>query len=271
MARARSRPRVSPCLGRVRPTPRTTSQVFRCDLTWLTSARPASSARVPGHLRRPPRRRLLHPGCALHRRRRRAARRVVRRAAHAGGVAVPPAASRRDRRLGRDRRGRRAQDRRGRTTGVGVHLPQPARLRHRRRLRPARTGARAGPQPARDQARRLLAAADPAHVPHRRAPRRHVVPRGHDRRVRPPRLGTRRPRPRLVLLGQHRGARRRRAGLRHPRARADRADGRRGLRRAGAPLRRPRARRARPSRCTPPTRADARPSGTRNSLDVKTT
>ena len=112
-------------------------------------------------------------------------------------------------RLDRHRRRGRAQDagRRARRP-VGVHLPQPRRLRDRRRLRPALAGAAAGTQPARDQAGRVLAAADPAYVPHRRAAGRHVVHRGLDRRVRPPRLGSGRPRPRLVLLRQHRGAHR---------------------------------------------------------------
>ena len=118
-----------------------------------------------------------------------------------------------------------------------LHLPQPPRLPPRRRLRPARPGPPAGPRAARDQARRLLAAADPAYLPQRRAAGRHGVHRGHDQRVRPARLGPGRPRPRLVLLRQHRGARRGRAALRHQRGRADRADGQPGVRRAGAPLR----------------------------------
>ena len=63
--------------------------------------------------------------------------------------------------------------------------------------------------------------------------------RGLDRRVRPSRLGSRRARPRLVLLGQHRGARRRRARLPVQRHRADRADGAGGVRRAGRPVRGP--------------------------------
>ena len=65
------------------------------------------------------------------------------------------------------------------------------RLRARRRLRPARTGVAAGPAPARDQAGRVLAAADPPYLPHHRAAGRHVVHGGHDRRVRPPGLGSR--------------------------------------------------------------------------------
>ena len=132
--------------------------------------------------------------------------------------------------------GRRPQDQGRRRR---VHLPQPARLPRRRRVRaaPAR-GAQRSPA-ARGQARRLLAAADPPVVPHRRAPRRHLLPRGDDRRVRPPRLGPGRPRPRLVLLLEHRGARRRRAGLPQQPGRAHRPDGRGGLRRARAALRGP--------------------------------
>ena len=128
--------------------------------------------------------------------------------------------------LGRQGRGRRAQDpvARGRRA-ARLRLPQPRGLPDRRRVRAARTGAGAGPQPARDQARRVLAAPDPAALPRGRAAGRVVVHRGHDHRVRPPRLGPRRPRPGLVLLGQHRGPRGGRAGLRHQRARAGRADG----------------------------------------------
>ena len=125
--------------------------------------------------------------------------------------------------LDRGRRGRRAQDaHHRRRRPAGVRVPQPHRLRARGGLRPARTGVRAREEPRRDQAGRVLAAADPAYVPHRRAPGRHVVHGGLDRRVRPSRLGTGRPRPRLVLLRQHRGARRHRGRLRHPRGRADR-------------------------------------------------
>ena len=50
---------------------------------------------------------------------------------------------------------------------------------HRRRLRAARAGPGAGPQPARDQAGRVLAAADPAHLPRGRAAGRVDVHRGH--------------------------------------------------------------------------------------------
>ena len=48
--------------------------VYRCDLTWLTSSLDVHlRARLPGHPRRPARRRLLHPGRPLHRRGRREA------------------------------------------------------------------------------------------------------------------------------------------------------------------------------------------------------
>jgi hypothetical protein len=60
---------------------------------------------------------------------------------------------------------------------------------------PARTGLRDREEPGRDQAGRVLAAADPPYLPQRGAPGRHVVHRGHDQRVRPARLGSRRPRP----------------------------------------------------------------------------
>ena len=60
----------------------------------------------------------------------------------------------------------------------------------------------------RDQARRLLAVADPPAIPGGRAQRRHQLHRGHDHRVRAPRLGCRWTRLRLVLLVQSRGPRR---------------------------------------------------------------
>ena len=78
---------------------------------------------------------------------------------------------------------------------------------------------------------------DPTYLPRRRAARRHGVHRGHHRGVRPPRLGPGRPRPGLVLHRQPRRPRRPGAALRHQRARAHRADGQAGLRRAGRPLR----------------------------------
>src|SRR5699024_7349900 len=80
-------------------------------------------------------------------------------------------------------------------------------------------------------------AADPPHLPRRRAARRHRVPRGEHRRVRPARVGPRRPRPRLVLLRQPGRARGCRAGLPERARRAHRAHGRGGLRRAGPSLR----------------------------------
>ena len=165
---------------------------------------------LPGHLQGRPRRRLLHARRALRRQGRREAGGGVRRPARRGPVAVPPRAGkvRKSDWIETDDEG----ERKTRTIEVDG---QSACIFHNRpdfhagrRLRPARAGAAAGPQPARDQARRVLAAADPAHVPRRRAPGRHDVHRGLDRRVRPARLGPRRPRPRLVLLGQHRGARR---------------------------------------------------------------
>ena len=218
--------------------------------------------RLQGHLRRPARRRLLHPRGALHRRRRRAARAGRRGRARRGRVAAAPGPGHERRQgplapQGLDREGGRgAQDQGGRRR---VHLPQPPRLPGGRRVRaaPARRAHR--PAAARGQARRLLAAADPPVLPHRRAPRRHLLPRGHHRRVRPPRLGPRRPRPRLVLLVEHRGARRRRAGLPQQPGRAHRAHGRGGLRRARAALRgAPRHRQARPLGRGPPADPPAR-------------
>ena len=118
-----------------------------------------------------------------------------------------------------------------------------------------------------DQAGRVLAAADPAHVPPRRAPGRHRVPRDLDRRVRPPRLGAGRPRPRLVLHRQHRGARRQRPGLPLQPRRARRADGRGGLRRAGRATAKPGSP---PATSQRPTRPPSKPAPSPQSPPRKT-
>ena len=139
---------------------------------------------LPGHLRRRTRRRLLHAGRALRRQGRRVAGRGVRRPADARRLAVPPRAGGEEVRLGRDRRRRRAQDAGGASTTASrrassTTAPTSPRGRRRRcRLRAARPRAAAGPQPAGDQARRVLAAADPSPVPHRRAAGRDVLHRG---------------------------------------------------------------------------------------------
>ena len=192
------------------PDPADETQVFRCDLTWLTSQldvhlRPG----LPGHLRRPARRRLLHARRALLRQgRREAGRGSSSKQLDPGALAVP-------------RRGHRARTPGSRPTTTATARPPCTRAPASSSTGPASRAARAArctasrcaPDEhfARDQARRLLAAADPAHLPRRRAARRHGVHRGHHRGVRPPRLGPRRPRPRLVLLRQHRGARRARS------------------------------------------------------------
>ena len=197
------------------------SQVFRCDLTWLTSNYTCIFGQgCPGIYKESPDTGCCTLGAHFSDKDDQQAGRGVRRPARRGHVAVPAGPVEGPQvRLDRARRGGRGEDphRRGRRP-ERVRLPQPHRLPPRRRLRPARAGAPAGPRAARDQARRLLAAADPAYVPQRGAAGRHVVHRGHDQRVRPPRLGPGRPRPRLVLLRQHRGARRGRAALRHQRA-----------------------------------------------------
>ena len=202
-------PSTSPAPGSSSPTPPNAGQRFRCDLTWLTSSLDVHLRhRLQGHLRRPPRRRLLHPGRALHRR--------GRREAGAG------------RRRAELRRGRVAAPRRGTRQG-------PAGSRPRRRTAPARPGSSTAPAssstgPASPAARAARCTSTP--LRHRAARRYETkpdvcwqlpirrtyarrrpddtsLPRGDDRRVRPPRLGPGRPRPRLVLLRQHRGARRR--------------------------------------------------------------
>ena len=145
-------------------------QVFRCDLTWLTSRYTCIFGQgCHGIYADSP-----DTGCCTlgaHFADKDDEKRVadVRRPAHAGALAVPPRPGEVQRkRLGRERRRRRAQDPAVESTAARLHLPQPPRLR---RPAPAArcTGWRcaAGPQPARDQARRVLAAADPAHVPRR--------------------------------------------------------------------------------------------------------
>ena len=138
--------------------------------------------------------------------------------------------------LDRDRRRGRAQDpgRRRR-----VHLPQLPRLPRRLRLRAAPLALQRGRALRRDQAGRVLAAADPSYVPRRRAHDGTSYPEVTHRRVRPPRLGSGRPRLRLVLHREHRGPRRRRAGLPLQRDRADHADGTGGVRRARGRVRGP--------------------------------
>ena len=196
--------------------------------------------RVPGHLRRPTGRRLLHARGALRRRRGRVAGRGRGLQAHRRAVAA--ARRRSPRRLGGD--GGRHRPARGHRPVPqdpgprrGLRVPQPAGLRRWRGVCPAqaRPGHRAPPH--RHQARRVLAAAAAAPVPERDAHRRHHLPRGEHRRVRARRLGSWRAGPGLVLLLQHRGARRDRAGLPDQRRRAARADGRRGVRRPGRVVR----------------------------------
>ena len=185
--------------------PADADQVFRCDLTWLTSRWTCIfGSGCQGIVAGRPGRRLLHPRRALLRQGRREA--DVKRFAKEltpDDVAVP-----RHQEAGREGRGRRAQDPRRRRR---LRLPQP------RRASPAAPGcalhglrAAHRPAPARDQAGRLLAAADPADLragrPGPTAPRSSSSTIGeYDRRG----WGAGRPRPRLVLLGQHRGARRR--------------------------------------------------------------
>ena len=169
LTRARGRPRLPAARGSSSPTPPTPTSVFRCDLTWLTSSLDLHlRQRLPGHLRRPPRRRLLHARRALLRQgRREAGAGSGRRALARGpGSTTPTAPSK----LGwtEDEDGARKTrvvdgaciflNRPGFAGGAGCAL-------HALALRTARHAAR-------DQAGRLLAAADPPDVPHGRAARR---------------------------------------------------------------------------------------------------
>ena len=189
------------------------AQVFRCDLTWLTSRYQCIFGQgCQGIYRESP-----DTGCCTlgaHFSDAADQRRVAAYVDQLDDTAVAAAARPRAgpaQRTGSTRTRTGAEDPRGRgwtasppassTTAADFALGAGCAL-HALALRQGR-------QPAGDQAGRVLAAADPAQLPHRGASRRHGVHRGHHRRVRPPRLGTRRARPRLVLLGQHRGARRR--------------------------------------------------------------
>ena len=162
---------------------------------------------LPGHLQGAPRRRLLHPRRALLRLRRREAGGRLRRAADPRRLAVPAdrAAKRWVETDDDGERKTRVHDgaciflnRPGFAGGAGCALHGLA-LRERRALR-------------RDQARRVLAAADPADLPRRSScpttpATRRSPSREYDRRG----WGAGRSRPRLVLLREHRGPRRRRA------------------------------------------------------------
>ena len=137
---ARDLPRRDPRLGRVRRPrrrrrARSPTQVFRVDLTWLTSSWTCIFGRgCHGIYADRPARRLLHPRRALRRRRRREAGARARQEA----AAPTPGSARRGpqegRRLDRGRPGRRSQDPGG---GRRLHLPQRPRL-HRLRGRRAR-------------------------------------------------------------------------------------------------------------------------------------
>ena len=144
---------------------------------------------LPRHLRRAARRRLLHARRALLRQGRREAHPEVR-----ASSSTPETWQFHDAGTARKNAWIETDDEGDRKTavheGACIFLNRPG-LRRRRGLRPARARAAQRHAAARDQARRLLAAADPSHLPRRRAARRHGVHRGHDRRVRPPRLGRR--------------------------------------------------------------------------------
>ena len=243
-------------------------QVFRCDLTWLTSRTSASSARAARASTPARRTRLLHARRALLRQGRREAGGVVRRQARPTTWQHRPqkAKVRRGDWIETDEDG----ERKTRTVDVDG---QSACIFHNRTDFAAGAGCALHALALREGQHPLETKPDVCwQLPirrtyrDRRAAGRDDVLRGHDRGVRPPRLGPGRARPRLVLLGQHRGPRRARAALRDQRAGARRADGPGGVRRAGARTARRTSRPAPRSRCTPPTRADDVADGI---LDVK--
>jgi len=196
--------------------------------------------RLRGRGRGARRRRVLQPRCLLRRRGRPGPGRGVRRPAQGQALAVRldrPVRRRLGVRRARGGAGPAHPDRRRR-----LRLPQPAGLLRRRRLRAARPGRADRAAPARDQARRLLAAAGAAHPGVGRAARRGRGPGHLDRGVRPPRLGPGRSRPALVvhlLAGRARG---RRTALPVLRSRAGRPARPAGVRRAGPAVHRPRRR-----------------------------
>ena len=114
-----------------------------------------------------------------------------------------------------------------------LHLFESARLCRRYRLRAAQQGAQDRCRAVDDEARRVLAVADPARPGVGDAARRHRDPEDLDHRVRPTRLGRGRRRSALVLHGRSERARRIQAGMAVLRARAHGTARREGLRRAG--------------------------------------
>ena len=149
--------------------PADSEQRFRCDLTWLTSSWTCIFGNgCPGiYADRP------DDGCCTlgaHFTDKDDVKRVKAavRGARRGRVAAPPG---QHRAVGLDReRGRRPEDQGRRRR---LHLPQPPRLPRRRRLRPAPARGPHRQGAAQRQAGRVLAAADPAHLPPRRDARRH--------------------------------------------------------------------------------------------------
>ena len=142
-AGARGRPGVPPCLDRVRgPRRRRPGVPLRPHLAHVELDLHLRRG-LPGHLRHRARGRLLHARRALLRRGRRGPGQGVGRPARRHRLAPPrPGAGQArpgpSQGLGRDRRRGRAQDPRRRRR---LHLPQPARLGCRLRLRPARPRA----------------------------------------------------------------------------------------------------------------------------------
>ncbi len=169
--------RLRPRLGSRCPTRPTPAQRFRFDLTWLTSSLDVHlRARLPGHLRRPPRRRLLHPRARTSPTTTTSSACRPCRQARADDWQAP------GERPARRTAGATALDRATRTA--------PARPRWSTAPASSSTGPASPPAPAarctswpcapggaaaRDQARRVLAAADPPLLPHGRARRRHVA------------------------------------------------------------------------------------------------
>ena len=194
--------------------------------------------RVPGHLRRPPGRRVLHPRRALHRGRRLRAGRRGRRGPGSRRVAVPrrripkrlaaQGLLDRTRRTGPPRR-RSSTAPASSSTGPGSRAAWAARCTSTRSSRAC--------HPRRSSRRCAGSCRSGAATGRSSWPTQTSYLEVTDHRVRPPRLGPGWARPGLVLLGKPRGARRPGAGLPLQQGRARRADGRDRVRGAGGALR----------------------------------
>ena len=179
-----------PHLGRIRRSP-DPDQRFRVDLSWLCSSWTCIfGSGVQGHLCRPPGRRLLHLGAHFtdDERTSRGPGRRRRVDTEGSGRSGPRRDLVRTRcRWAVDRDGRGRPQTKGQE-GACIFLNSPGFAGgggcalHTTRV-PHRSCT------THDEARCVLAVADPSLLSQRQASRRHLLPGDHDHRVRPPRVG----------------------------------------------------------------------------------